>query len=489
MIHSSLCLDDKKTLLRSRAMLHGTASIFGLTAAAVGWTSTVYAAPSDPEGQTLLLPDSYTVRADGVIMYASPAGEHISLLPGQYVVLESGFVLVAGPVAHSYLVSPSFRFHSEKPLYPDLGQVVQSTNGSVVEDSRSSPLWTGEGAAPRLFENGSIQTYELAQNSNEADDDGIILFPTAAALGLGGAFVLSSFFSVGVAETEAEEELTQPASAASSTNYYSHEAIVLPSPRFDGDTFYGTSKSDFVGITPLQDLAQNETVGFDMSAGGNNFLIFEGNAAESGQLTYTGGKGSDIVNLGHYVATSGSAVFDMSAGGENTLFGTELSAYGGLITYEGGKGPDRLIFGEYLAYSGTASFDMSVGGENTLIAAYTAGYSATMDYTGGQGDDTITFLNGLADDGTFTLDMAKGGNNSFFAGESAASSGVIDYIGGNGRDTLIFADWLAYHGTATFEMSAGGDNLMIAGDKAGSAGTIDYIGGAGQDILGLGDRA
>ena len=74
-----------------------------------------------------------------------------------------------------------------------------------------------------------------------------------------------------------------------------------------------------------------------MTARGDNLLIFGHDAAKDGQVNYVGGNDQDHVILGEDVADNGSIFFDMSSGGNNIVDITEdLGDNGGHFQYFGG---------------------------------------------------------------------------------------------------------------------------------------------------------
>ena len=359
---------------------------------------------------------------------------------------------------------------------------------SIVEASDAQPLWTGEEAAPRLFEQVDIQRFELAQNGSEAEtqSETNIVSVAAGGLSLAGLSLASGIIGT---EPEAAAEEEEPLAPAAPSEYLSNTMFQALTPATAraftgsaGDSFIGYSSASTTTPDALVDAGKGagNSATFNMSAGGDNFFVAGNDAAIfSGSIAYTGGSGDDSLTFGETLAYSdGTATLDMSRGGNNTLIaGDRAATHTGNLSYTGGSGDDSLTFGDDLAMStGTATFDMSLGGNNTLIAGDSAATnSANLSYTGGSGDDSLTFGNAFAEyDATATFDMSAGGNNTFVAGDSAASySGSIAYTGGSGDDSLTFGDKLAYNnGTATLDL---GDDT--AADIVTFLGTIGDNGG------------
>ena len=79
------------------------ATILGLSAGALGWSSLAEAARDDHKLQTILLPDHYLLQDDGTVIIQLETGERLSLNTDQYVILEGGLLLVVDEVAQNAL--------------------------------------------------------------------------------------------------------------------------------------------------------------------------------------------------------------------------------------------------------------------------------------------------------------------------------------------------------------------------------------------------
>lgn len=449
-----------RSLLRSRPNGHrrraGVTVALGLSAGAVGWSGMANATVEESAFQVLLLPEYYELMDNGVVVFKLEAGENFSLTSDQYLILEDGLLLITDELAQASISTHPVVGSVRAQLMSDV-QPVRSPDGSVIQASDDSPLWSGVGPAPRLSEQVELQRYEVAQaidgSSNEVGEAIAVGLLSPGAIALLGVFVTNDQPE---SETQVEETPAPPA--------------LPPEPEF-------LSNAMFQALTPTNARA------FTGSAGDS----FIGYTAASTSATT-----SALTNVGR--GFENAATFDMSAGGDNYFVAAGYAAYSsGSIAYTGSSGDDSLTFGGGPARnSGSARFDMSLGGNNTFEALdYGAEDGGVLSYAGGSGDDSLTFEDELASvSGSATFDMFRGGNNTFEAGDTAANShGSIAYIGGSGDDSLTFgADLAAFNGTATFDMSRGGNNTLVAGTAAARAeGLLSYIGGPGGDSLTFGD--
>ena len=128
-------------------------------------------AAGDESGpQTLLLPDHYRLFEDGVVIFQLEGGEELSLNPDQYLILQDGLLLITDELAQASMQSLPVMGSIRAQLTSEL-QPVRSPDGSVVLASDASPLWSGDGPAPRLFEEVDIERFELAQNEQDTQSE------------------------------------------------------------------------------------------------------------------------------------------------------------------------------------------------------------------------------------------------------------------------------------------------------------------------------
>jgi len=300
-----------------RKTLKSTASVLGLAAGAIGWSGL---ANADKSGlQTLLLPDHYRLMDDGVVVFQLEGGEELSLDPNQYLILEDGLLLITDEFAQASMQSLPVMGAIRAQLTSEL-QPVRSPDGSVVLAADDSPLWSGDGLAPRLFEEVDIQRFELAQNSSETQTqfEGNLGQAAGAAVGglsLAGLSLLSSIPGTKSDEQATEEE--EPSVPTAGPEFWTNADIPDNAPI----TITGSSADSFVGYTAASTAAAtsaltnlgrgpgNQAI-FDMSAGGNNRFVAGDNAGEDlGMLVYWGGAGMDSLTFGDKDITSLSLVY------------------------------------------------------------------------------------------------------------------------------------------------------------------------------------
>ena len=153
-----------------RKSLSSSASLLGIAAGAFGWSGLAKAESEDSQAQTLLLPEHYHQSNDGLVTFKLQTGEQLSLNPDQYLILQDGLLLVTDELAQASIQSLPVMGSIRAQLTSEL-QPVRSPDGSVVLASDASPLWSGDGPAPRLFEDVDIERFELAQNEQDTQSE------------------------------------------------------------------------------------------------------------------------------------------------------------------------------------------------------------------------------------------------------------------------------------------------------------------------------
>ena len=202
----------------------------------------------------MLLPDHYRLMDDGVVVFQLEGGEELSLDPNQYLILEDGLLLITDELAQASMQSLPVMGSTRAQLTSEL-QPVRSPDGSVVLAADDSPLWSGDGPAPRLFEEVDIQRFELAQNSSETQTqfEGNLGQAAGAAVGglsLAGLSLLSSIPGTKSDEQATEEE--EPSVPTAGPEFWTNADI----PDNALITITGSSADSFVGYTRLQRLQQ-----------------------------------------------------------------------------------------------------------------------------------------------------------------------------------------------------------------------------------------
>ena len=426
----------------------------GLSAGAVSWSE--LASAEGQQLQTLILPDHYQRLSDGSLVVSSWTGEQLVLSRDQFLELEGGLMLVVddlavGAIRQLPLVG-TLETHLIADAYP-----VRSSDGTIIGTQTSSLLRSGEGTAPRLFEEVDIERYELAQDLSDSSPTMVSVAAAAGvgASGAGGGLLLglalagSGSASDGSAADDSTSSEVQPDDTAELPLQIWTNAAVPDNASVNITA--ATEALSIIGITPLTNLGRGtgSVATITMTARGDNLLMFGHDAAKDGQVNYVGGNDQDHVILGEDVADNGSIFFDMSSGGNNIVDITEdLGDNGGHFQYFGGADRDTIIARtDFMPSSGEhASVDMSAGGDNLLaiLERYSLN-SETFQYQDGDGRDIIIAgIEREPGDGTSlkrgdkTFDMRSGGQN-FFTAETitdASSGPSFSYLGGSGQDFI-----------------------------------------------------
>ncbi|MBB26075.1 MAG: hypothetical protein CME02_11210 [Geminicoccus sp.] len=191
----------------------------GLSAGAVGWSG--LASAEGQQLQTLILPDHYQRLNDGSLVVSNRDGEQLNLRPEQFMHLEGGLILVVDDLAAGVLRQLAFVGTLETHLISDAFPV-RSSDGTIIGTQTSSLLRSGEGTAPRLFEEVDIQRYELAQDLSDSSPTMVSAAAAAAAAagvgasGAGGGLLLGlALAGSDTSETETSETVAEPGTGSS----------------------------------------------------------------------------------------------------------------------------------------------------------------------------------------------------------------------------------------------------------------------------------
>ena len=425
--------------LSMRKSLKSSASFFGLAAFSIGWAGLAQAASEASGPQTLLLPDHYRLIDGGTVVFQLEGGEELSLNPGQYVILQDGLLLITDEFAQASMQSLPVMGSIRAQLTSEL-QPVRSPDGSVVQASDASPLWSGDGPAPRLFDEIDIQRFEIAQDQQEEDEDdeGVFLGGAGGAL-VGIGFTTLGIMNTGAADTEDETTDGGGSGGGDSGGDDSGGGGFAPEPEFLSNamfqaltpatarTYTGSAGDSYIGYSSASTstpdalieagYSAGNSASFDMSAGGNNTFLADTAAAQSGGvLNYTGGDLSDSLTFGVNLAANNGTVTLNVGNGDNTLTAGDNGAIvSGTFVYNGGSGKDDLTVGNAFASSAGDATINAGNGDNTLnagtgaasVGAYSEG-PGKLTYNGGTGSDALTFGLGLAAfGGQVTLDLGS----------------------------------------------------------------------------------
>ena len=471
----------------------------GLSAGAVGWSGLAQAVSEETASQVLLLPEHYELMDNGVVVFKLETGETISLTADQYLIMEDGLLLITDELAQASFYSLPVMGAVRAQLMSDI-QPVRSPDGSVVLASDDSPLWSGDGPAPRLFEQVDLQRYEIAQVSDGSSSE----VSEAVAVGLlspGAIALLGVLMTSDQPESETEVEEAPAHPAPPSGEFWTNDDVADSA----SNSITGTNVNSFVGYTaasktavvdPISNFAAAANTGtIDLSAGGNNYVQLGDSLAKSGgKATYTGADQIDVVRLSSdNVKWGATLTMQMGNGGNSLSAGTNVAYSSSTINYNGGDDSDYVEIGRgSVRHNGTLTLDMG-DGANTLSAGTNVAYdTAAISYTGGDNQDTIKIGNdSLKRGGSLIANMGEGTNKLTLAFNVAFSAATpVQYAGGDGSDTVTIGDEAFYNsGDGTFTMGNGANSLTLGANAAYSSGGLTYTGGDHEDSIQIGDNS
>ena len=184
------------------APLKGATAVLGLSAGAIGWSSLAQATGENAGRQTVMMPDAYRFDEDGRVLLSLTTGEQVVLLDGQYVILEGGLLLIVDELTQAAMSQLPVMGALRTDLVVE-DQIVRSPDGTVIKASNASPLWSGEGEAPRLFEHVDIQRYELAQETLGEEEEALLILNEGT---IAGSLLATMALAFRPEEEEDEEE-------------------------------------------------------------------------------------------------------------------------------------------------------------------------------------------------------------------------------------------------------------------------------------------
>ncbi|MDB6150244.1 MAG: outer rane autotransporter [Chthoniobacter sp.] len=226
---------------------------------------------------------------------------------------------------------------------------------------------------------------------------------------------------------------------------------------------------EFLGSRTTVNGALNVDLG-----GGGTLALRSAVTTVNGEVTVTGGPGSDSV----------------SVTGNKTLFKSKLN-------YTGGEGDDSFsAAGELLNVRGIVTMDGGAGTDMFLFAADTNKFGNTvkpgaLDLRLGEGTGTVTFLGKsttvLAD---LKIDLGTGGGTAQLNSLATTVRENLQVTGGAGNDNLNFQGRTSIGKTLSFVGDVGDDTLTATGSMAVKGATsMDGGIGASRFDLNLGHIA
>lgn len=226
-----------------------------------------------------------------------------------------------------------------------------------------------------------------------------------------------------------------------------------------------------------------------------------GPVTAGGNVTITGGNGSQLIEGSGLASIGGNLTISLGAGG-NTWYagqaiGSEVSV-GGSVHYAGGDGTDYLVV-DYLIAGLDVAFSLGGGIENDLIIGVTKVkpivVGGNLTVTSGAGVDNITICQANINKG-ITIKAGGGADTIAIDDTDVAGNTLIDL--GAGADKLQMDTQDAtgsgvdlpgfVHLAGRFTVFAGeGDDKVDLSDLGGEHvevdGAVKLLGGAGQDTF------
>ncbi len=169
-----------------RKSIQSSASILGL---ALGWAGLAQAASEETSMQMLLLPEHYELMENGVVVFKLETGENLSLTADQYLILDDGLLLITDELAQAAVYSLPAMGSVRAQLLSDLAPVA-TIDGTVAEATPAQTLAITQGMAPRLSEQVDLQSYEVAQSSDNSSNEAGDALATAMSVAPGAMALL-----------------------------------------------------------------------------------------------------------------------------------------------------------------------------------------------------------------------------------------------------------------------------------------------------------
>jgi len=372
----------------------------------------------------MLLPEHYELLDNGVVMLKLQTGENMSLIADQYLILEDGLLLITDELAQASIYSLPVMGSVRAQLMNGV-QAVRSPDGSVVLASDASPLWSGDGPAPRLFEQVDVQRYELAQNEQELSpetNNAAMQNVAAGGLSLAGLGLVSGIFGKKPEAEASEEAPSEPALQSYAGQTFKvddlHPGAELDttgstSPThlyaLDGKLYFNGPSSNMYVYDP--DTGSTEQV-FGTGSTGASYM-----EALDGKLYFKGTDGSDSeLRVYDPVAASITAVASANLNSGGSTNPKHMHALDGKLYFNGSDGVEsQLYVYDPVADTTTAvtSADQNSGGSTG--PAYMQTIDGKLYFNGSDGTESELYVYDPVADTTTAVtsaDLNSGGSTS-----------------------------------------------------------------------------
>lgn len=382
--------------------------------------------------KTIVLPDYYRLEVNSQVILQLSNGDQIRLQSDQYIMLEDGLLLIVDEFAQSSLSILPVQGAIRTQLWTS-NLPIMTADGEVIMTADSQPVWPDSALGTGLFENLSINRYELAQNEDSsgggADAGGNAGSGAGGGAGagagagvgagvgaLGVAGIASGIASINQARPETDEKSVAATTVAPAITLKGL-GPVWPDASIPNDASFvlkAEKEDEFIGydypntlaasapLTVNQLVEDGLTFGenrfeakFDMRVGGDKWLLIAGkpdvfSSEEHFKFTYKDSPEDDTIEVGGNFGIYHTAKFDMSSGGYNHLSLGSKTYLASQFKYIGGAGTDTIGAGAFFGEYSNVKIDNSAGGKNRFETG-TSLESAYFDYIGGRGNDTLEF--------------------------------------------------------------------------------------------------
>lgn len=463
-----------------RKKLQTSASMLGLAAGAIGWSGLANAASEETHARIMLLPEHYELTDGNVVLFKLETGEELTLNPDQYLIMQDGLLLITDELVQASIQSLPVMGSVRSELLRDLSEMPTSTESEVALATPEQARSILDGDAPRLFDEVSIERFELAQAS-EDQNEGSPAFSEGWEQVEGGVIAGGFLTMLALLSNSPEEEREperepepEPEPAVITVPWDPNDSPgVMPQPLNNYISF------DFAnGIAPLTSVTLTGAQGLALSpATSSGILTWSNSVQNSGTTSWTAQ--TTLIRVQALNASGDTAVETVRLVGQLILGDDDVASGASSVTIIGSVGDD------YVGYSAA-----SAGATDPIgFLASTSSAKPTAKISLGVGNDYLNLDSYAANrEGKLEVDLGEG-NNSFVADDFLGNQGgVVNILTGNGDDQLDLLGWYNFNqqGEATISLGNGRNSLQLGPGAASQTGVFTYIGGTGADNLEIG---